>query len=335
MARGGVNPHTGATKMVHGRVRTQCVAVARARFTSVRRLVTFFCMDHLVAHLPEWEGARAYLVVDVFTDTPLFGNPLGVFLDGQGLDGDAMQRAARELNLSESVFFLPPQKDGDARVRIFTPSEELPFAGHPVLGAGVVVGEALGEERVTLETGAGRVCLELEGLGSEAPFGRMTQPIPEWAPYERADEVLEALGLEGAALPVEAYRNGPVHVMVALESREQVAALQPDMTTLSRHPRVGVSCFAGEDHRWTTRMFTPALGVPEDPATGSAAGPLALHLARHGWIPFGQEVEIRQGEAIGRPSLLRAAVHGDPQRVERVEVGGQAVVVARGLYRLG
>ena len=279
-------------------------------------------------------GACPYLVLDVFTDTPLAGNPLGVVLDAEELDGPRMQRVARELNLSETVFFLPPREGGHARVRIFTPSEELPFAGHPVLGAAVVAGRALGLTAVNLETGVGPVPVELAGSDSDAPFGRMQQPLPEWGRYERASEILDALGVEEAALPVEAYRNGPVHVMVALDRSEEVAALRPDMTALADHPRVGVSCFAGQGRLWTTRMFTPALGVPEDPATGSAAGPLALHLARHGWIPFGETVEIHQGEKIGRPSVLYAAAHGAPGRVERVEVGGKAVVVARGDYRI-
>ena len=278
--------------------------------------------------------AHPYRVLDVFTDTPLAGNPLGVFPQGEVLSDEVMQRAARELNLSETVFLLPARDGGHAQARIFTPSEELPFAGHPVLGAGILVGEALGETKVELETGAGRVPVALEDLGAPAPFGRMSQPLPEHSPYERADEVLAALGVERAALPVEAYRNGPVHVMVAVESPEEVATLQPDLTALARHPRVGVSCFARQGDEWITRMFTPALGVPEDPATGSAAGPLAVHLARHGWIPFGTEIEIHQGGLIGRPSVLYAAAHGTPDRLERVEVGGRAVRVAQGHYRL-
>jgi trans-2,3-dihydro-3-hydroxyanthranilate isomerase len=96
----------------------------------------------------------------------------------------------------------------------------------------------------------------------------------------------------------------------------------------------GVSCFAGSGARFKTRMFAPAAGVPEDPATGSAAGPLALHLARHGWIEYGAEIEIRQGDEIGRPSVLRARVEGGPGRIERIVVGGSAVIVARGEYRL-
>jgi trans-2,3-dihydro-3-hydroxyanthranilate isomerase len=279
--------------------------------------------------------AHAYVVLDVFTDTPLEGNQLAVFTDGRDLAGERMQRVARELNLSETVFVLPAERDGHVRIRIFTPASELPFAGHPVLGSAFVVGEQLDETVVRLETGIGVVPVELEREGDRIVFGRMQQPVPGWEPYERADELLRALGVERSSLPVEAYPNGPLHVYVALESEESVAALRPDLSALAGLTGVGANCFTGAGRRWKTRMFAPALGVAEDPASGSAAGPLAVHLARHGRIAFGEEIEIRQGAEIGRPSVLFARADGSPERVERVEVGGSAVVVARGEYRLG
>ena len=122
---------------------------------------------------------------------------------------------------------------------------------------------------------------------------------------------------------------------VALPSEEAVAALEPDYAALARiQGYVGTYCFAGSGTRWKARMFAPADGVPEDPATGSAAGPLACHLARHGWIGWGEEIEISQGAEIGRPSTLYARAHGSAEAIERVEVGGSAVVVARGEFRL-
>ena len=121
---------------------------------------------------------------------------------------------------------------------------------------------------------------------------------------------------------------------IALTDEEAVARLSPDISALARLGSICVNCFARDGKRFKTRMFAPSLGVVEDPATGSAAGPLALHLARHGWIEFGQEIEIRQGVEIGRPSLLRARVLGSAERTEKVLVGGSAVVVARSEYRL-
>jgi trans-2,3-dihydro-3-hydroxyanthranilate isomerase len=277
-------------------------------------------------------GTFRYVVADVFTDTPLAGNQLAVFTDGREVDDATMQDLARELKFSETVFVLPSER-AHARIRIFTPAIELPFAGHPVLGSAFVLGAPLQLGVIELETGAGVIPVELEREGARLVFGRMTQPVPNWRPYEREAELLAALGVERSELPVEIYDLGPTHVYVALESPEAVAALRPDMTALLEHV-VGTNCFAGSGKQWKTRMFGPAQGVPEDPATGSAAGPLAVHLARHGRIQFGDEIEISQGAEIGRPSKLYARVEGSPDAIERVQVGGSAVTVAHGEFRL-
>jgi trans-2,3-dihydro-3-hydroxyanthranilate isomerase len=277
-----------------------------------------------------------YHVVDVFTDVPLQGNPVAVFTDAADLSAGVMQRAARETNLSESVFIVDgPSEEGvhDAHIRIFTPSTELPFAGHPVLGTAFVVGAARDLALVRLKTGAGVIPIALSRDGDEIVYGEMEQPIPEFAPFDRADEVLAAVGVERSELPVMSCRNGPVHVYVALGSEDEVAALHPDLNALRRFDGVGVSCFAGAGERFKTRMFGPGVGVAEDPATGSAAGPLAVHLARHGWSEYGRPIQIRQGEEIGRPSVIRARVDGSDERIEQVIVGGSAVVVAHGEYR--
>jgi trans-2,3-dihydro-3-hydroxyanthranilate isomerase len=274
----------------------------------------------------------AYVLLDVFTDTPLEGNPLCVFTDARELPEAQMQRLARELNLSETVFVLPPQQGGDVRIRIFTPTAELPFAGHPVLGSAIVVGAALRREQVALETQAGIVAVTLRRGDERVAHGRMSQPVPSWRPYEREAELLGALGLERSGLPVEVYRNGPLHVYVELESGRALAELAPDMPALTGLGEVGVACFAGEGTRWTARVFAPGLGISEDPATGSAAGPLAVHLARHGRIAFGEEVQIGQGAEIGRPSVLYARADGSAAAIERVEVAGDAVIVASGEF---
>jgi trans-2,3-dihydro-3-hydroxyanthranilate isomerase len=275
----------------------------------------------------------SYVITDVFTDTPLEGNPLAVFTDAGDIPAERMQRIAREMNLSETVFVLPAEGGADARIRIFTPSVELPFAGHPTLGTALLLGEERGADVIRLETGGGVVVVEVEREDGRVVAGRMQQPIPTWEPYDRADELLAALGVGSSHLPVEAYRNGPRHAFVALGSEAAVAALEPDLVALAKLPDLGVGCFAGSGAHWKSRNFAPSLGVPEDPATGSAAGPLAVHLARHGRIDFGQEIEIRQGAEIGRPSRLSARVEGAGDRIDKVEVAGAAVVVAHGELR--
>jgi trans-2,3-dihydro-3-hydroxyanthranilate isomerase len=277
---------------------------------------------------------RAYVIVDVFTEVALEGNPVAVFTDGTGLSDETMQRAARELNLSETVFLLPGEDGADARARIFTPSVELPFAGHPVLGTAFVLGERSGGDEVHLQTGSGVIRIALQRRGGSIVFGEMQQPIPTWEPFAHPDELLAAVGAVGSELPIEVYDNGPRHTFVALADETAVAKLRPDIGALTELGPVGVSCFAAGEGRVKSRMFGPGLGVVEDPATGSAAGPLAVHLARHGRTAFGETIVIRQGVEVGRPSVLHARADGSAERIERVVVGGGAVVVARGEYRL-
>jgi trans-2,3-dihydro-3-hydroxyanthranilate isomerase len=271
-----------------------------------------------------------YVVADVFTDTPLEGNQVAVFTDARAIPEDRLQRIAREMNLSETVFVYTPEADGHARIRIFTPSREMPFAGHPTLGTAFVLSTPLSLEEIRLETLRGVVPVRLEREDGRIVFGRMAQPLPTVEPYDKAEELFEILGVEGSELPVEVYDNGVKHLYVTLGSEDEVAALDPDLRRLGEQPELCFNCFAGEGTKWKTRMFAPSSGVAEDPATGSAAGPLALHLARHGRIGFGEEIEIAQGVEVGRPSKLYARVEGSADEVERVEVGGSAVIVARG-----
>ncbi len=277
-----------------------------------------------------------YVVVDVFTDEPLKGNALAVFTDARDIPDEQLQLLAREMNLSETVLVYPAEGDGHARLRIFTPTVELRFAGHPILGTAFVLAAPLQLGELRLEVGVGTIPVKLErDETGRIVFGRMEQPLPSVEPYEEEAELLEALGVERSALPIEVYDNGIRHVYVTLGSEEEVAALAPDLSRLAELSDVlGVNTIAGSGSKWKTRMFAPADGVPEDPATGSAAGPLALHLARHGRIAFGDEIEISQGVEINRPSTLYARVEGSAEQVERVEVSGSAVTVSRGEFRL-
>jgi trans-2,3-dihydro-3-hydroxyanthranilate isomerase len=271
-----------------------------------------------------------YVVADVFTDVPLAGNQLAVFTDAREIPEEQLQPLARELNLSETVFVYPGSGAGQVRIRIFTPVMELPFAGHPILGTAFVLAGPLSLEAIHLETEAGVVPVRLERDGSRIVFGWMRQPPFTHEPYERADELLALLGVEESGLPVELYRQGPGHVLIELASPAAVAALRPYFGALKELSPYGTGCFARDGDVWKYRSFVPNHGVDEDPATGSAAGPLALHLARHGRIAFGDEIEIRQGAEIGRPSTLYAVARS----AEEIEVGGSAVVVARGEFRL-
>ena len=277
---------------------------------------------------------REYIILDVFTDTPLQGNPVAVFTDGEGLSAETMQAVARELNLSETVFLLPGEEGAHARVRIFTPSLEMPFAGHPVLGTAFMLAKRRQVDTVRLLTGAGVVSVAMTRREGAHVYGEMDQPLPTWELYGQPDELLAALGVPSSRLPIEVYTNGPRHTFVALADVEAVSAVRPDMGRLASLGELGVSCFAVADGNVRTRMFGPGLGVAEDPATGSAAGPLSVHLVRHGELAYGERVMIRQGVEIGRPSTLFAITEGTRDRLDRVGVGGGAVIVGRGELRL-
>ncbi|MGW1744070.1 PhzF family phenazine biosynthesis protein [Streptomyces sp. NPDC002092] len=270
-----------------------------------------------------------YIVVDAFARTPLEGNPVAVFLDAADLTGELMQRIAKEMNLSEVTFVLPAEQGSDARIRIFTPVNELPFAGHPLLGTAVALGRTLKEDRLRLETAMGVIPFELTH-DEDVSTVRMRQPVPTWEPYEHREELLAALGVQETVAPVEIYRNGPRHVFVGLESVAALSALRPDHRALGAFEDMAANCFAGAGTHWRTRMFSPAYGVVEDAATGSAAGPLAIHLARHRLAGYGQHLEILQGVEMGRPSLMLATAEGTGETVHSVEVGGHGVIAAHG-----
>jgi len=279
-------------------------------------------------------GPLRYELCDVFTDRALTGNALAVFTDANGLDDLTMQALAREMNLSESAFVLRPTADNaDARVRIFTPTMELPFAGHPTLGTALVLAKGKpGEVTIRLETGRGTVLVRVASTEMPARFGWMTQPIPVRESFAATSELFSSLGLAKSTLPVELYDNGPRYVLLEVETPAEVAALSPDLSRLASFGSLAFVVFARQSASWKVRVFAPGEGIPEDPATGAAAGPLAIHLAHHGRIGFGDEVIIEQGAEIARPSKLHARAFGSAGQIERVEVGGNGVIVASGEF---
>lgn len=281
-----------------------------------------------------------FLILDVFTDRPLTGNQLAVFPDGAEVPEDVRQDLAREIGFSETVFCDAPSHPaaGDVRARIFTPSVELPFAGHPVLGTAVAIASERslpGGSVVTLECGIGAVPVELD---DKAGGGWMRQPVPAVEPWGDVGGLVTALGFaEGAlAAPVERYDNGPRHIVCAVREEDVVRGARPDLGRLAAVAGAAGTSICAVTGRGTvvTRMFGPGLGVPEDPATGSAAGPLGVHLLRHGLVDPGVELTVSQGTEIQRPSRLVVRVEGLPDAIASVAVGGDAVIVGEGRFRL-
>lgn len=279
------------------------------------------------------------VLLDVFTEQALTGNQLAVFLDGASVPVEHRQDLAREIGFSETVFVDPPSHPtaGDARIRIHTPEVELPFAGHPVLGTAVAVAAdrgLAGGSVVTLECGVGPVPVELD---ADVGGGWMRQPVPTWEPWMAPAPLADALGVRLTDLvgPVTVYDNGIQHIVVAVGDPELVRRAQPDHFRVSRIAGMCATnlCAPTGPDTGVTRMFLPGGGIVEDAATGSAAGPVGVHLLRHGAIEPGTQLTLTQGVQIQRPSTLLVRVEGTAEAISAVGVGGRAVVVGEAVFR--
>ena len=295
--------------------------------------------------------------VDAFTSRPLFGNPVAVVLGADGLSDEQMQRIAAWTNLSETTFVLKPtSQTADYRLRIFTPGNELPFAGHPTIGSAHAILEAgvvtPRDGRMVMECGAGNLRLRVDGGGPdrriyvEAPEAKI---VHDYSTSVKA--ISEAIGapiVDGS--PPVSVDNGPVWLFIRVGSREAVEGLAPDMTAVARLSRdfslTGIAVFAltpadpsiphderrGDAPAVHIRCFAPAVGVPEDPVTGSANAALPAYLARYGLLEkTGREYVASQGAAIGRDGRVPVRVLDDSGRAE---IGGQSVTVVEGEIRL-
>lgn len=286
-----------------------------------------------------------YVRCDVFSDRIFGGNPLAVFTDGRALDTATMQRIAAEMNLSETVFLVPAEQKGTARLRIFTPKVELPFAGHPALGAAVVLARPLQTDRLALETRIGTIPVRVEREGADPKAAYMTLPVPLVEPVENPQLLLDALGIENQVSPILRYSYGISHLVVELSSPEEVAALVPNLQALAYLGPVGIVVCARNQtnpdesdeaaHTMVrARVFVPGVGVAEDPATGSAAGPIALHLEPKGSEGLEHRVTISQGTELGRPSELRVYLRKEAGKVTQLEVGGDCAILGRGEWHI-
>jgi trans-2,3-dihydro-3-hydroxyanthranilate isomerase len=275
-----------------------------------------------------------YTIVNSFGEKLFSGNPVAVFFDCDDLDTEVMQKLAAELQLSETTFICSPQNGGDAYVRIFTPVNELGFAGHPLLGTALVLFKKTGSSNLMIETQKGVFNFSVRQV-KYSPFTayvQMEQPTPIVSPCEYQQELLEALGVKKSILPVEIYDVGPRHVFVGLESIRALSEVNPDLKKLSAFSNMAALCFCTDGKRgWRLRMFSPAYGVTEDAATGSAAGPLAMHLARYGLAEYGKEIEILQGVEMGRPSNMKGLIKIEND-VHCLTAGGFAFQIAIGRY---
>jgi len=297
----------------------------------------------------------SYHLLDVFTDRPFAGNPLAVFSDARGVSGELMQTIARELNLSECSFVLPPDDPANHfRVRIFTPAVEMPMAGHPTIGTAYALAR-LGKIPATeglvvvrFEEGVGPIPVEISFKNGQPEQATMDQPVPTFGDIleNRADvAALLSVGVDDLdpRYPVQLVSSGVPFLMIPIRDRAAMARLRlktdiwerdfkpiaPEFfmfTTETERPDSTVHC----------RMFGPALGITEDPATGAAHGPLGAYLMKYGIISGERAVFVsEQGFEMGRPSLITVTVETTGGEVSRVRVGGASVIMGEGKIDAG
>jgi trans-2,3-dihydro-3-hydroxyanthranilate isomerase len=293
-----------------------------------------------------------YLHLDVFTDRRFEGNQLAVFPEPGNLTAEQMQRIAKEMAFSESTFLYPAERGGDIRMRIFTPGEELPMAGHPTIGTtfalaleGVI---ARGRERFVFELGVGPTPVSLEWSDAGLAFAWMTQPLPTFGGVIADRETFAAaVGVTGAdiapGLPVQQVSCGVPFLFVPLVSRAAVDAVAIDRKALTRcQLAAGLEALPvfffspeqvpGGNETVYSRMLAPGFGISEDPATGAASGPLGAYLLHHRLVnaDVARAMVSLQGAAMGRPSRIHMSIDSDNDRVTGVRVGGVSVLVGRG-----
>lgn len=296
--------------------------------------------------------AYRYLHLDVFTGTPFEGNQLAVFPEPQGLTTELMQTMTREMNFSECTFIFPRERAGDVRMRIFTPAEELPIAGHPTIGSTFALASegviARGRPDFVFELGVGPTPVTMDWNDDGLAFAWMTQPLPRFG-NSVADRpaLAAALGVSAGdlheGLPAQVVSCGVPFLFVALASRRAVDAVQIDRKALARCQAaagiedVPVFLFSTEGTETAySRMLAPGFGIGEDPATGSASGPLGSYLLRHRVVaPDAARVMLSlQGVAMKRPSRIHISIDSEGERITRVRVGGQSVLVGTGEIRI-
>ncbi|HEY9402303.1 MAG TPA: PhzF family phenazine biosynthesis protein [Pyrinomonadaceae bacterium] len=300
-----------------------------------------------------------YHLVDVFTDRQFGGNPLAVFTNVRGISAETMQAIAKELNLSETTFVLPPNDArNDYHVRIFTPGQELPMAGHPTVGTTYVLarermiarGREGAETRTLLEEGVGTIPVRIEWSGGEARFIEMRQPLPAFGPrVEDVDAVAEMLSIEpeeirATNLPVEVVSCGVPFLFVPVRSawavrditfrldvweRKLQAVVPPEVFVFTREVD-----FEGSTVH--SRMFAPGLGIWEDPATGGASGPLGCYLVRYGVVACDGRADItsEQGIEMGRPSFIKIRILREGDEITDVRVGGECRFMGEGYLEI-
>ena len=302
---------------------------------------------------PSVPNGRRYRQYDVFTDAPLTGNQLSVFVETDGLTTAEMQAMTRETKFSECTFVQPAEIAGtDVRLRIFGQADEMQFAGHPVIGSTFALADegviAVGRREFTFGLGLGPTLVELDWQGNRLRFAWMTQQPPVYGPMlNEAGPLAAALGLDASAMlpgkPPQQVSCGSAFVFVPLASRAAVDQVVVDRRATAavfeaaKITSRGIFVFSTEPGADDATVYSRMMGANEDPATGSASGPLGCYLVRHGLVTpaMAGAIVSAQGVKMGRPSRIHIKLDMRGQEVTRVRVGGTSVLVGEGVLRSG
>ena len=295
----------------------------------------------------------SYHLLDVFTTQLFGGNQLAVFPDAKEIPADLMQQIAKELNLSETVFvFLPQNPQYDFRLRIFTPDIELPMAGHPTVGTAYLLARLglipSGQSQVIFEEGVGPITTHIERDHSQQPIRCiMQQPLPEFGQvFENRSDFAQLLSLDENSLhsdlPIQVVSTGVPFVFIPIRNLDAIREVKVDLQLWERllkdteSPHVFTFTLESESLEATvhSRMFAPAMGIPEDPATGAASGPLGAYLVQNDLVSDPKYIISEQGIELGRPSMISIHIGYEDGVFTSVAIGGQCVLVGEGVFRL-
>ena len=294
----------------------------------------------------------SFYQIDVFTNTPFSGNPLAVFFDVEELSSQTMHAIAKEMNLSETTFVLPPgEMPADFSVKIFTPEKEIPFAGHPTIGTAHILretGRAIsGDHSIKLSMKAGIITVT-QGLIDNLLF--MDQPLPEYLPVlDCAEKIGNVLSIPTSSIklsryPIQIVSTGLPVILVPINSIKSLEKIVINASKLDNFLHsLGVEMlYAFTDETLNpsanihARMFAPPLGILEDPATGSAAGAMGAYIYKHKILPENnlKNIVIEQGYKMGRPSCIHVEIYHEHNEIKKIRVGGESVTIIEGFIKI-
>ena len=271
-----------------------------------------------------------FVLIDAFSSIPLIGNPVAIFFDADDLSDKIMQQIAMEMHLSEVTFIRKPLRGGTINVKIFTPVNELPFAGHPLIGTAHAYLDRIELDEALFETQVGTIKVWREQDADGHSLISMFQPFPRQVAFNNQDQVLAALKLTSNPTPICLYVNGPRHLIVHITTVSDLFSIKPNYDALSTFPDMAINCFSIENDIVYSRMFSPAYGVIEDAGTGSAAGPLAIHCINYNLMQNNNQIIIEQGHLLGKRCVMKVKVQHSSLNSKNVILSGETSMVGAG-----